>query len=73
MYLHVTEKFLRVEGLEGWINQDLHHGMNHITPNQMDRREPPMAFMPLCEVNASTMKTKFQIQVYRYYNEDFDD
>lgn len=73
MYLHVTEKFLRVDGLDGWISEGIREGLEEITPASMDRRDPPSQYMPQCEVNVSTIKTKFQIQIYRYFDEDPDD
>jgi hypothetical protein len=39
--LHVTEKLLKVEGLDGVIPENLREGVQLITPKKMDRRDPP--------------------------------
>ena len=45
-------------------------GIQEITPKKIDRRFPPNSYAPHFEVNISNVKTKFQIQVFSYYNED---
>lgn len=72
MHLHVTERLLKIEGLDGPVPESLKEGVDRITPKSIDRREPPNHFVPQCEVNLSGIKTKFQIQVYRYFDEDPD-
>ena len=78
MYLHVSEKFLQVEGHEDQqgppeLAEKIKSGMEEIVPKKQDRRIPASQYTALCEVNVSNFKTKFQIQIYRYFNEDFDD
>ena len=73
MYLHVTEKLLQVEGLDGQVPKAIKEGIDEITPIKLDRRAPANQYTPICEVNASNLRTKFQIQIYRYYNEDLQD
>lgn len=41
LYLHVSEKILRVEGLEGSLSETLTQGQAFITPKKVDRRDPP--------------------------------
>ena len=69
-FLHVTEKCIKVEGLEGQVPEDIKLGQSLVTPKKIDRREPPTSFAPLCEVNVSTVKSKFSIIIYRYFDED---
>lgn len=45
-------------------------GQELITPKKIDRRDPPSAYVPQCELNVSTVKAKFCIQIYRYFDED---
>lgn len=59
LYLHVTEKLLRIDGLEGYMPETIRKGIDVITPKSTDRRDPPNIYVPQCEVNASTLKTKF--------------
>ena len=73
MYLHVTERTLKIEGLDGRVPENLREGISIITPKKIDRRDPPNIFVPQCEVNLSNNKSKFQIQIYRYFDEDPDD
>ena len=61
LFLHVTEKLLKVEGLEGSLPEALRLGQELITPKKIDRRDPPSAYVPQCELNVSTVKAKFQI------------
>jgi hypothetical protein len=56
MYLHVTEQLLKIEEKAP---EYLASGQAHITPKNMDRREPPNMFVPHYEVNLSNVKTKF--------------
>jgi hypothetical protein len=72
MYLHVTERFLKIDGLDGRVPETLATGMKKICPKDNDRRVPPNMYVPQCEVNLSSGKSKFMIQIYRYYNEDPD-
>lgn len=72
MYLHVTERFLKIDGLDGKVPEALATGMKKICPKDNDRRVPPNMYVPQCEVNLSNSKSKFMIQIYRYYNEDPD-
>jgi hypothetical protein len=44
--------------------------MEEISPVKLDRRSPANQYAPICEVNVSNLKTKFQVQIYRYYDED---
>ena len=69
--LHVTEKLLKIEGLEG-LPESIKPGVDIITPKKADRRDPPNHYVPQCEVNLSGSKSKFQIVIYRYYDEDLD-
>lgn len=73
MYLHVTEKLLRIEGLDGAVPEHLRPGVDFITPKVIDRRDPPNMYVPQCEVNCSGSKTKFQIEIYRFFDEDSND
>ena len=73
LFLHVTEKLLKVEGLEGSMPEALRLGQELITPKKIDRRDPPSAYVPQCELNVSTVKAKFCIQIYRYFDEDNDE
>ena len=40
-YLHVTEKVLIIEGLEGLVSEPIRPGLELITPKKTDRRDPP--------------------------------
>jgi len=46
MYLHVTERLLKNESLEGPVPENLKAGFDLITPKTIDRREPPNSFVP---------------------------
>lgn len=59
MYLHVTEKLLIVEGLDGQVTPKIKEGIEEITPVKLDRRAPANQYTPICEVNASNLRTKF--------------
>lgn len=72
-FLHVTERLLDIEGLEGHFPSHLEEGIKKITPKNIDRRQPPSMFSPYFEVNVSNIKTKFQIQVFRYFDEDIQE
>lgn len=73
MFLHVTERFLKIDGLEGPLPENLMPGKELITPKVIDRREPPNQYVPYFEVNVSNIKSKFNIQIFRYFNEDPDE
>lgn len=54
LFLNVTEKLLKVEGLDGGqIPESLRVGVDIITPKFIDRRVPPSLYSPYCEVNLS--------------------
>ena len=60
LFLNVTEKLLKVEGLDGGqIPESLRVGVDIITPKFIDRRVPPSLYSPYCEVNLSQGKSKF--------------
>jgi len=46
MYLHVTERLLKIEGLEGAVPKHLKEGVDKITPKPVDRRDPPNHYVP---------------------------
>ena len=46
LYLHVSEKLLKVEALEGIVPENLKPGLDKITPKTVDRREPPNMYVP---------------------------
>ena len=71
--MHVTEKLLKIEGLDGSVPENIRPGLELITPKKIDRRDPPSQYVPQCELNVSTIKSKFQIVIYRYFDEDNDD
>ena len=72
--MHVTDFItLKIEGLDGSVPENLKDGIEKITPKNIDKREPPNHFTPQLEVNISDIRTKFQIQIYRYYDEDPND
>jgi len=73
MFMHVTERLLKIENLEGPVASNLIDGVNIITPKPIDRREPPNLYVPYLEINVSQMKTKFQVQIFRYHDEDPND
>ena len=33
---------------------------------------PPSLYVPFCEVNVSNAKSKFQVIIFRYFDEDID-
>jgi hypothetical protein len=72
MFMHVTERLLKIDNLEGPYPESIKEGVDLITPKVIDRREPQSQYCPYFEVNVSNNKTKFQIQIYRYYDEDLD-
>lgn len=72
LYMHVTERLLKIENLDGPVPDILKEGLDLITPKVIDRREPHSHYSPYFEVNLSNNKTKFQIQIYRYWDEDVD-
>jgi hypothetical protein len=39
--LHVTERFIKIEALDGIVPQIYIKGVNEITPKVIDRRDPP--------------------------------
>ena len=72
LFLHVTEKLLKIEGMDGHVPENLREGVNLITPKKIDRRDPPTYFVPLYELNVSTIRTKFTVRIHRYFDEDPD-
>ena len=58
LYLHVTERLLKVT-MDEDIPEGLKQGIQVITPKTPDRRLPPKAYLPQCEVNISNMRSKF--------------
>ena len=44
--MHVTERILKIEGLDGPVPENLKDGIEKITPKNIDRREPPNHFIP---------------------------
>ena len=60
MFLHVSDKLLKIEGLDGGqIPEDLRLGVDVITPKFIDRRTPPSLYVPYYEINCSNNKSKF--------------
>jgi hypothetical protein len=70
MFLHVSERSLGINNNQGETMEKLENGISVITPKKIDRREPPNMFVPHMEVNVSGNKTKFQVMVARYHDED---
>lgn len=64
---------MRIDGLEGYMPETIRKGIDVITPKRTDRRDPPNLYVPQCEVNVSTIKTKFSVQIFRYFDEDNDE
>jgi hypothetical protein len=46
MYLHVTERTLKIECLDGKVPENLKEGISTITPKKIDRRDPPNVYIP---------------------------
>jgi hypothetical protein len=46
MYLHITERFLKIDGLEGKVPDHLINGISKICPKDNDRRNPPNMYVP---------------------------
>ena len=53
-FLHVTEKLLKIEGLDGSLPEAIKPGIENITPKSIDRRDPPNFYITQCELNLST-------------------
>lgn len=73
LYLHVSERLLKIECLDSPVPESLIEGVELITPKKIDRREAPNQYSPHFEVNTSNNKCKFTILIYRYWNEDLDE
>jgi hypothetical protein len=46
MYLHVTERFLKIDGLDGKVPDNLIQGLKKICPKENDRKAPPNMYVP---------------------------
>jgi len=72
LYLHVSERLLKIDCLDGQVPDSLVEGVDLITPKKIDRREPPNQYSPHYEVNTSNIKSKFTVLIMRYFDEDLD-